>query len=138
MSEGTLDIGQNVMMTSGESGDGTNAAANCELCEATRFTHWYAEDDVCWSADCEACLVPMVVWKPHGTDPSQADLVHMRGVLSAAACTRFGDVDFVLDEVMRTIPEHWHAHARDADWFHMRSQRRLSRYTGVGTPREER
>lgn len=82
--------------------------------------------------------MPMVVWKSHGTEPSDAELDHMRQVLIAAARTRFGATEFVLDEVMRTIPEHWHAHARDAEWFHLRGQRRLSRFTGVGTPRQER
>lgn len=110
----------------------------CELCEAAQFTHWYADDDVCWAADCEACLVPMVVWKSHGTEPSEAELNHMRTVLTAAADVRFGPGEFVLDEVMRTIPEHWHAHARDTDWFHLRGQRPLSRFTGIGTPRQER
>jgi len=80
----------------------------------------------------------MVVWKSHGTEPPEAELVHMRAVLQAAGEVRFGDTEFVIDEIMRTIPEHWHAHARDADWFRQRGQRRLSRYTGVATPREER
>lgn len=82
--------------------------------------------------------MPMVVWKSHGTEPSQTELTHMRAVLTAAAKVRFGESEFVLDEVMRTIPEHWHAHARDADWFRLRGQRQLSRFTGIGTARVTR
>ena len=46
--------------------------AGCELCEAARITAWHHEDDVCWVADCEICMVPMVVWKQHGPEPPQA------------------------------------------------------------------
>lgn len=112
--------------------------ANCDLCEAARFTHWYHEDDICWIADCEACLVPMVVWAGHGIEPSPADLAHMHAALGAAAAVRFGDGEWFIDTDMRQIPDHFHAHARDADWHRQRSLRRMSRYTGVGTPREER
>lgn len=113
-------------------------SSECELCEAARFTHWYFEDDTCWIADCEVCAVPMVVWKPHGTDPTQTEVDHMLAQLDAAGATRFGDQPFQLDTVMRTIPEHWHAHARDAEWFRLRTARPLSRYTAVGAPRVER
>lgn len=111
---------------------------DCELCEAARFTHWYFEDDVCWVADCEVCAVPMVVWRPHGIDPSEAEIAHMLARLTAAGQERFGDEPFTIDREMRTIPEHWHAHARDTDWFRLRMSRPLSRYTNVGQPRIER
>lgn len=113
-------------------------AVHCELCEAARFTHWYAEDDLCWVADCEVCIVPMVVWKQHGVAPPLSDLTHMEMVLSAAADQRFGRGKWSLDREMRQIPDHFHAHARDKDWHKLRSQRPLSRYTGVGEPRQER
>jgi len=117
----------------------TDFDASCELCEAARFTHWYAEDDVCWVADCEACLVPMVVWKPHGTEPSAKTVAHMHEVLRTAAAERFGpDIEVVIDTNMRQIPTHWHAHARDPRWHQDRSQRRLSRFTTVGGQRQER
>ncbi|MEM7093568.1 MAG: hypothetical protein AAF567_11245 [Actinomycetota bacterium] len=111
---------------------------DCDLCKAERFTHWYHEDDVCWIADCEVCSVPMVVWKPHGTDPSDETVEHMLDALTTAATERFGPDAFNLDRNMRQIPEHWHAHARDANWFAERASRPMSRYTGVGTAREER
>jgi len=111
---------------------------SCELCEAARFTHWYAEDEVCWVADCEVCLVPMVVWKRHGTAPDEAAVAHMHAVLGRAADERFGVDAWFLDTTMRQIPDHFHAHARDEHWHRNRSQRRLSRYTSVGAQRVER
>ena len=112
---------------------------DCDLCKAEQFTHWYHEDDTCWIADCEVCSVPMVVWKPHGTEPSDVERAHMIAVLEEAGRTRFGpDGEFHVDTNMRQIPEHWHAHARDADWFAQRMSRPLSRFTGVGSPRVER
>jgi len=80
----------------------------------------------------------MVVWKPHGINPTAHDVAHMLDQLSAAGRTRFGDADFSIDRDMRTIPDHWHAHARDADWFRNRTARPLSRYNSVGGPRIER
>lgn len=111
---------------------------DCELCEAARFTHWYHEDDICWVADCEVCSVPMVVWKPHGTEPPHTDVAHMDACLSAAANQRFGEGEWTIDRSMRQIPEHHHAHARDAQWFAHRASRPMSRYTGVGADRVER
>lgn len=96
----------------------------CELCEAARFTHWYHEDDVCWVADCEVCDIPMVVWRWHGTEPPAADVDHMLARLEAAATERFGDVPFAIDRTMRQIPTHFHAHARDRDWWARRSRLR--------------
>ena len=111
---------------------------DCDLCEAARFTHWYLEDETCWVADCEVCSVPMVAWRHHGTEPSDADRAHMVEQLRRAGHDRFGDVAFEIDQVMRQIPDHWHAHARDADWFAMRGQRAMSRFTAVGGVRVER
>ena len=112
---------------------------DCDLCKAEQFTHWYHEDDTCWIADCEVCSVPMVVWKPHGTEPSDTERHHMLDALQQAGRDRFGaGAEFSIDTNMRQIPEHWHAHARDADWFAQRMSRPLSRFTGVGASRVER
>jgi len=62
----------------------------------------------------------------------------MLGQLTASGRKRFGDDEFTLDREMRTIPDHWHAHARDSDWFRLRMTRPLSRYTAVGADRVER
>ena len=90
---------------------------NCELCEAARITPWHHEDDVCWVADCEVCDVPMVVWRRHGTEPPADELDHMLTTLSAVAAARFGGETFSVDRTMRQIPDHFHAHARDAGWW---------------------
>ena len=84
----------------------------CELCEAARMTPWYHEDDLCWVADCEACDVPMVVWRRHGPMPSPEDRDRMLTHLARVAAARFGAEGFVVDPVMRQIPDHVHAHAR--------------------------
>jgi hypothetical protein len=91
----------------------------CDLCEAARMSTWFHEDEVCWVADCEACSVPMVVWNRHGTEPSEAEVGHMITELSAVARRLFGD-EFNIDRVMRQIPDHFHAHARDPNWWYRR------------------
>lgn len=92
-------------------------AAGCELCEAARLTTWYHEDDVCWVADCEVCAVPMVVWRRHAVDPPSSEREHMLGELAKAADHVFGPGGWSLDGVMRQIPDHFHAHARDPNWW---------------------
>jgi hypothetical protein len=87
------------------------------------MTRWYHEDDVCWVADCEVCDVPMVVWKVHGVDPDPDAKAHMLARLEDAASARFGAGGFSLDPVMRQIPDHFHAHARDPDWWSRRFRR---------------
>ncbi len=96
---------------------------SCELCEAARLTTWYHEDDVCWVADCEICAVPMVVWRTHGTSPPEADLDHMIAQLTKAADSVLGRGVWSLDAVMRQIPDHFHAHARDPNWWVRRLDR---------------
>jgi hypothetical protein len=87
----------------------------CLLCAAERITPWYHEDDVCWVADCEICATPMVVWRWHGTDPSADDMAHMLGRLAAAADQVFEG--HYVDDNMRNIPDHFHAHARPRGGF---------------------
>jgi hypothetical protein len=96
----------------------------CELCEAARITEWFHEDDICWVADCEVCDVPMVVRKQHGTEPSDAEVEHMLGHLGTVADVRLGAGVWSCDRVMRQIPDHFHAHARDPDWWFRRFRRR--------------
>jgi tryptophan synthase alpha chain len=111
------------------------AAPGCELCEAARFTHWYSEDEVCWVADCEVCETPMVVWRGHGTEPPAEQREHMLAQLTRAAVERFGPEGWKIDGVMRQIPDHFHAHARDPEWQSRRWSSPPSRYTGVGGTR---
>jgi hypothetical protein len=82
----------------------------CDLCEAARITRWFHEDEVCWIAECEICDTPMVVWRWHGIDPSPDDLEHMHLQLARVTVEVF-DGHYV-DDNMRNIPDHYHAHAR--------------------------
>ncbi|MGO9196918.1 MAG: hypothetical protein ACLQK4_07290 [Acidimicrobiales bacterium] len=93
------------------------ARAACDLCEAARITEWHHEDEICWVADCEICGVPMVVWKRHGPVPAPEEVDHMIEELSRVARERFGESPFSVDRVMRQIPDHFHAHARDEGWW---------------------
>ncbi len=90
-------------------------ASDCDLCEAARITHWFHEDSVCWIAECEICDTPMVVWRWHGTDPGERDLAHMHAHLARVAADVF-DGHYV-DDNMRNIPDHYHAHARPTGGF---------------------
>jgi hypothetical protein len=87
------------------------------------MTTWYHEDDVCWVADCEICDVPMVVWRDHGATPSDDAVAHMIGHLERIATERFGEGGYSVDRVMRQIPDHFHAHARDPNWWYRRFTR---------------
>lgn len=87
----------------------------CELCQAARISPWFHEDDVCWVAECEGCAVPMVVWRPHAVDPSPDEERHMLDVLAAVGRASFGE--HWIDGNRRTIPDHWHVHARPAGGF---------------------
>ena len=87
----------------------------CDLCRAARITPWYYEDEICWIAECEICEVPMVVWRYHGTTPPDQDVAHMREHLTDVAAKQFGE--FWVDDHMRNIPDHWHAHGRPAGGF---------------------
>jgi hypothetical protein len=84
------------------------------------MTAWYHEDAVCWVADCEVCDVPMVVWRRHGSTPSEDEVAHMVAALRRVAEDRFAGAEFTVDRVMRQIPDHFHAHARDRDWWRRR------------------
>jgi hypothetical protein len=70
---------------------------------------------VCWVAECEICAVPMVVWRWHGTAPPAGEIGHMVDRLREVAAARLGT--FWIDDHMRNIPDHWHAHARPRGGF---------------------
>jgi predicted phosphoribosyltransferase len=93
---------------------------HCELCEGARLTTWYHEDEVCWVADCEICAVPMVVWRRHGTDPTDEERRHMSDALAGVADRVLGARNWSFDGVMRQIPDHFHVHARDRLWWQRR------------------
>ena len=83
----------------------------CELCDAARLTEWFYEDDVCWVAECESCDVPMVVWKRHDPEPSDDVRAELHARLAAVVVEHYLD-EHVVDDRLRTIPTHYHAHAR--------------------------
>ena len=87
----------------------------CDLCRAAKLTPWFHEDEVCWIAECEICETPMVVWRWHGTEPPAADVTHMRTKLGEIARREVGE--FWIDDHMRNIPDHYHAHARPRGGF---------------------
>jgi hypothetical protein len=89
--------------------------AGCDLCRAARITPWHHEDDVCWIAECDICDVPMVVWRFHGTAPPREHVEHMMRCLAEVATAQFGE--FYVDDHMRNIPDHYHAHARPRGSF---------------------
>jgi hypothetical protein len=87
----------------------------CDLCRAARITPWYHEDDICWVAECEICETPMVVWREHGVTPPPAERSHMHARLREVAGKHFGEI--YIDEHMRNIPDHYHAHGRPVGGF---------------------
>ena len=98
----------------------------CELCEAARLTEWFYEDDECWIAECELCAVPMVVWRTHQTTPPEP----IRSVLWArlsAVVTEYYDFEHYVDDNMRSIPDHYHAHARPRGGVYGHGRRRDER-----------
>ena len=91
------------------------SADDCDLCEAARLTEWYHEDEICWIAECEICAVPMVVWRDHGVVVPEDVMAHMMERLAEIANARVGE--FYVDDNMRNIPDHYHAHARAKGGF---------------------
>jgi len=87
----------------------------CDLCRAARITPWYHEDEICWVAECDVCDVPMVVWRFHGTQPPPEHLAHMHERLREIATAQLGEI--YVDDHMRNIPDHYHAHGRPKGGF---------------------
>ena len=87
----------------------------CELCEAARLTEWFHDDEECWIAECEACGVPMVVWRVHDPDPPDDVRLRLHAKLQQVLATHF-DEDVRIDDDLRTIVDHYHAHARPLRW----------------------
>ena len=97
----------------------------CELCEAAHTTDWYYEDELCWVAECEMCWVPMVVWKIHDPNPPDDLKQLMLGHLADAVAREYVfERGHVIDDNMRTIPTHYHAHARPRGQFYGHGMRR--------------
>lgn len=56
-----------------------------------------------------------MVWRSHGVSPPAEDLAHMHTKLREVAATHFGEI--YIDDHMRNIPDHYHAHGRPRDGF---------------------
>ena len=89
---------------------------DCDLCEAARITEWFHEDEVCWIAECEICAVPMVVWRNHDNAPSPDVKAVLHERLAAVVATHF-EFEHYVDDNMRNIPDHYHAHGRPVGGF---------------------
>jgi len=96
---------------------------SCELCEAATLTDRFYEDDLCWVAECESCWVPMVVWKRHDPAPDERVRVEMLARLGDVVAEFYGYEHWV-DDNMRSIPTHYHAHARPKGGFYGHGLRR--------------
>ena len=95
-----------------------DGAAGCELCEATPFTEWFHSDELCWIAECDSCFVPMVVWRTHHPTPPPEIRQELHDRLTAVMESRDAG-PFWIDDTLRSIPDHYHAHARRRpDWIH--------------------
>ncbi len=101
----------------------------CELCEAAPLTERFHDDDLCWIAECESCSVPMIVWKVHSPDPPDEirTLLHRR--LTDVVGRHF-DGEIWIDDHLRSIPTHYHAHARPRRGFFGEGLRRRTEPTG--------
>ena len=88
----------------------------CELCKADRLTAWFYEDDECWIAECELCAVPMVVWRQHDAKPDDKVKSRLWERLAIVVVEHYG-FDHYIDDNMRSIPDHYHAHARPRGGF---------------------
>ncbi len=75
------------------------------------MTEWFFEDDECWVAECESCSVPMVVWRNHDPSPSAEVKARLHERLATVVAQYFDD-DHYVDDNLRSIPGHYHAHAR--------------------------
>ena len=99
----------------------------CELCEAAHTTDWFYEDELCWVAECEMCWVPMVVWKRHDPRPPAELRDVMLAHLAEAVVREYAfERGHVIDDNMRTIPTHYHAHARPRGGFYGHGLRRTA------------
>ena len=75
-------------------------------------TRRYYEDERCWIADCEICRVPMVVWREHDPAPPDEVCGALHEALARVAEAEFAGGEWRIDDHMRNIPDHYHAHAR--------------------------
>lgn len=99
---------------------------DCELCLELKLSEWFHADDECWVAECIICSVPMVVWRRHVAAPPDEVKARLHDRLRAVVAEHFLYEPWI-DDDMRQIPTHYHAHARPRGSFY-----------GHGLPRRPR
>ena len=97
----------------------------CELCEAAKMSEWFFEDHEMWIAECESCGVPMVVWRIHDPHPPEDVKERLHTKLVEIVEVHW-DMEIRIDDNMRTIPTHYHAHARPKKGFYGHGMRRAN------------
>jgi hypothetical protein len=96
--------------------------SKCELCELRDYTQRYASFVHPFKftiLDCDSCDTPMAVLGDHRQSPTEEERAFMTEALSMVARQKYGADKFVIDGVMRQIPDHCHIHARPIrrfDW----------------------
>ncbi len=89
--------------------------AACELCELREYTQRYCQFTHPFRftvLDCDSCETPMVVLGEHRVAPTDEERAFMIETLSLVARHKYGEDRFIIDGVMRQIPDHCHIHAR--------------------------
>jgi len=105
---------------------------DCLLCQAERITPWYLDEGLCWIAECSVCTLPMVVLRAHQQDPDDQVKAELHARLAGVVTEHFTFEHWVDDE-MRRIPDHYHAHARpQGGFFGHAGLRRQSDVEGTG------
>ncbi|MFZ0659639.1 MAG: hypothetical protein WBE78_00655 [Candidatus Binataceae bacterium] len=87
----------------------------CELCELRDYTQRYCQFVHPFKfaiLDCDSCDTPMAVLADHRVAPSDDERAFMIEALSLVARKKYGEDRFIIDGVMRQIPDHCHIHAR--------------------------
>jgi hypothetical protein len=87
----------------------------CELCELREYTQRYCQFVHPFKfsiLDCDSCDTPMAVLGEHRVAPSDEERAFMIEALSLVARKKYGEDRFIIDGVMRQIPDHCHIHAR--------------------------
>ena len=85
----------------------------CGLCDLKTIIHTYDNSDPRWTIiDCMNCVLPMIVWRGHVKVIPYAESMAMEKALKRVADGKFGQGNYFIDKVQRTIPEHLHWHAR--------------------------
>lgn len=102
-----------------------NFDPECDLCEAAALTERFHDDELCWIAECESCSVPMVVWRTHDPDPPADIKGRLHERLTAVVGEHF-EGEIWIDDNLRSIPTHYHAHARPRSGFFGQPLQRIS------------